>query len=294
LIDVDGIKTLQTEISVNFDMKHAEPNEVEAKRFGWFQRRLKVSLECSEDDAAKLQDDEVLDVESQKRILKANVQRNSGATQFGVNGNMKGGLPFIQGGGGVNISRTMGIYSSLSEEAIETLSKQIDGGFTAKRRCSQGKKDCLFYEFNYLKYLKTIDDVDSEDKRESYINIGLCSLVKPKVMGTWDSLDESKVSYIYTFEAQRTVCELKRTWLHILKNKSIRNEFEQIYKVEIHVNHQMTHICRFKPRSALKEGERDTLGELLEVGLIDSPPLFSPPPLSPLTTLLGVSHHSSS
>jgi hypothetical protein len=290
LIDVDGIKTLQTEISVNFDMKHAEPNEVEAKRFGWFQRRLKVSLECSEDDAAKLQDDEVVDVESQKRILKANVQRNSGTTQFGVNGNMKGGLPFIQGGGGVNISRTMGINSSLSEEAIESLNKQIDGGFTSRRRCSQGKKDCLFYEFNYLKYPKTIDDVDSEDKRESYINTGLCSSVKPKVMGTWDSLDESKISYMYTFEAQRTVCELKRTWLHILKNKSIRNEVEQIYKVEIHVNHQMTHICRFKPRRALREGERDTLGELLEVGLIDSPPL------SPLTlpALSGVSHHSSS
>lgn len=290
LIDVDGIKTLQTELSVNFDMKHAEPNEVEAKHFGWFQRRLKVSLECSEDDAAKLQDDEVLDVESQKRILKANVQRNSGTTQFGVNGNMKGGLPFIQGGGGVNISRTMGINSSLSEEAVETLNKQIDGGFTSRRRCSQGKKDCLFYEFNYLKYPKTIDDVDSEDKRESYIYTGLCSSVKPKVMGTWDSLDESKISYMYTFEAQRTVCELKRTWLYKINSKSIRNEVEQIYKVEIHVNHQMTHICRFKPRRAFKEGERDTLGELLEVGLIDSPPL------SPLTLLAlsSVSHHSSS
>jgi hypothetical protein len=289
LIDVDGIKTLQTEISVNFDMKDAEPNEVEAKRFGWFQRRLKVSLECFEDDAAKLQDDDVLDVESQKRILKASVQRNSGTTQFGVNGNIKGGLHFIQGGGGVNVSRTMGINSSSNEEAIETLNKQINGGFTSRRRCSQGKKDCLFYEFNYLKYPKTIDDVDSEDKRESYINTGLCSSVKPKVMGTWDSLDESKVSYMYTFEAQRTVCELKRTWLHKLKSKSIRNEVEQIYKVEIHVNHQMTHICRFKPRRALKEGEKDTLGELLEVGLIDSPPLSS----LTLPALSGVSHHSS-
>jgi len=286
LIDVDGIKTLQTELAVNFDMKDAEPNEVEANRFGWFQKRLKVSLECSEDDAAKLQDDEVLHEELQKRTLKASVQRNSGTTQFGVNGNMKSGLPFIQGGGGVNVSRTMGINSSLSEEAIETLNKQINGGFTSRRRCYQGKKDCLFYEFNYLKYPKTIDDVDNEDKRESYINTGLCSSVKPKIMGTWDSLDESKTSYIYTFEAQRTVCELKRTWL----NKSKRKEVEQIYKVEIQVNHRMTHICRFKPRGALKERERDTLGELLEVGLIDSPPL------SPLTlpALSGVSHHSSS
>jgi hypothetical protein len=290
LIDVDGIKTLQTKISVNFDMKDAEPNEVEAKRFGWFQRRLKVSLECSEDDVANLQDDEVLDVESQKRTLKANVQRNLGTFQFGVNGNVKGGPSFIQGGGGVNVSRTTGTNSSLSEEAIEIVNKQIDGGFTSRRRCSQGTKDCLFYEFNYLKYPKTIDDVDSEDKRVSYINTGLCSSVKPRVIGTWDSLDESKDSYLYTFEAQRIVCELKRTWLHILKHKSIRNEVEQIYKVKIHVNHQMTHICRFKPRRALKEGERDTLGELLEVGLIDSPPL------SPITlpALSDVSHHSSS
>ncbi len=51
----------------------------------------------------------------------------------------------------------------------------------------------------------------------------------------------------------------------ILKSKSIRKKVEQKYKVEIHVNHKMTHICKFKPRKAFKEGERDTLGELLEV-----------------------------
>jgi hypothetical protein len=75
----------------------------------------------------------------------------------------------------------------------------------------------------------------------------------------------------------------------ILKSKSIRREVEQKYKVEIHVNHKMTHICKFKPRKAFKEGEKDTLGELLEVGRVQSPP--QQPPLTPLPHS-SVSHHS--
>jgi len=71
----------------------------------------------------------------------------------------------------------------------------------------------------------------------------------------------------YTFEAEQIVCKLKKTntMFGILKSKSIHKEVEQKYKVEIHVNHKMTHICKFKPRKAFKEGERDTLGELLKV-----------------------------
>ncbi len=85
--------------------------------------------------------------------------------------------------------------------------------------------------------------------------------------------------------------EKTNTMFGILKSRSICKEVEQKYKVEIHVNHKMTHICKFKPRKAFKEGERDTLGELLEVGRIQSPP--RQPPLTPLPRS-SVSHHSSS
>jgi hypothetical protein len=59
----------------------------------------------------------------------------------------------------------------------------------------------------------------------------------------------------------------------ILKNKSIYREVEEKYKVKIHVNHKMTHICKFKPRKAFQEGKRDTLGELLEEGQASNHPL---------------------
>ncbi|CAK9864793.1 unnamed protein product [Sphagnum jensenii] len=75
LIDAHGLKTMKTTISMFFDMKGAMPNENETKRFGWFQRQLEVSLECSEDGGAKLHGDGVLEQEdeSQKRIWMENM-----------------------------------------------------------------------------------------------------------------------------------------------------------------------------------------------------------------------------
>jgi hypothetical protein len=295
LIDAHGLKTVKTTIYVLFDMKGTMPNENETKRFGWFQRQLEVSLECSEDGGAKLHGDGVLEQEdeTQKRIWMENMQSNSGHIQFGMNGSVRGGLPVIQGELGGLFSRSMGTSSSMKQHTIEIPNKQISGGFVPIKMTSGGNKPCLSYKFNYMKYPKDINEVDSEAKRELYITTGLCSSLSPKVVGMWDELDDDKLSYLYTFEAQRIICELKKTntIFGILKSKSIRKEVEQKYKVEIHVNHKMTHICKFKPRKAFKEGERDTLGELLEVGRIQSPP--RQPPLTPLPRS-SVSHHSSS
>jgi hypothetical protein len=294
LIDAHGLKTMKTTISVLFDMKGAMPNENETKRFGWFQRQLEVSLECSEDGGAKLHGDGVLEQEdeSQKRIWMENMQSNSGHIQYGMNGSVRGGLPMIQGELVGLFSRSVGTSSSMRQHTIEIPNKQMSGGFVPIRMTSGGNKPCLSYKFNYIKYPKDINEVDSEAKRELYITTGLCSSLSPKVVGTWDELDDDKHSYLYTFEAQRIVCELKKTntMFGILKSKSIRREVEQKYKVEIHVNHKMTHICKFKPRKAFKAGERDTLGELLEVGQVHSPP--RQPPLTPLPRS-SVSHHSS-
>jgi hypothetical protein len=53
-----------------------------------------------------------------------------------------------------------------------------------------------------MKYFKDIDEVDSEAKRELYITTSLCSSLLPKVVGTWDELNNYKLSYLYTFETQ--------------------------------------------------------------------------------------------
>jgi hypothetical protein len=88
-------------------------------------------------------------------------------------------------------------------------------------------------------------------------------------MGSWYELREESDSYLYTFKAQRIVCELKSKRNVLGQIKSNCREFDQVYIVQIHVNHKMTHICKFKPRAfALKAGENDACSDLLRVGEI--------------------------
>ncbi len=65
-------------------------------------------------------------------------------------------------------------------------------------------------------------------QNENYTSQSLCSSLSPKVVGTWDELNNDKLSYLYTFEAQRIVCKLKKTntMFGILKSKSIHREVE--------------------------------------------------------------------
>jgi hypothetical protein len=87
-IDTDGIKTIQTSISVNFDLEGAMPDVSETNRFGWFQREVIVSLKCSNVGDAKIGhgDRVVEEGESQKNIFKENAQRTSGTNQYSIGG----------------------------------------------------------------------------------------------------------------------------------------------------------------------------------------------------------------
>jgi hypothetical protein len=80
MIDTDGIKTIQTSISVNFDLEGAMLDVSETNRFGWFQREVIVSLKCSNVGDAKIGhgDRVVEEGESQKNIFKENAQKTSG------------------------------------------------------------------------------------------------------------------------------------------------------------------------------------------------------------------------
>jgi len=182
LIDAHGFKTMKTTIYMFFDRKGALPNENETKCFGWFQRQFEVSLECSEDGGTKLHGGGVLEQEdkSKKRIWMENMQSNSGHIQYGMNGSVRGGLLMIQGELGGLFLRSMGTSSSMRQHTIEISNKKISRGFVPIRMTLGCNKPCLSYKFNYMKYPKNITTC-------------LCSSLSPKVVGTWDELDDDKV-----------------------------------------------------------------------------------------------------
>jgi hypothetical protein len=110
LIDTDGIKTIQTSISVNFDLEGAMPDVSETNRFGWFQREVIVSLTCSNVGGAKIgHDDRVLEEdEPQKNIFKENAQRTSGTYGFSIGGKATGGIHVVQVEGHGGVSKSTG------------------------------------------------------------------------------------------------------------------------------------------------------------------------------------------
>jgi hypothetical protein len=270
-IDTNGIKTIQTSISVNFDLKGATPDVSETTRFGWFQREVIVSLKCSNAGDAKIgHGDRVLEEgESQKNSFKENAQRTSGANQCSIGGKATGGFHIAQLEVHGGFSKSTGTTTSLQEHATEVPVQQIPGGFRAVRRTSGCSLSWRFYAPNYP---TDITEVADERSRNAYMNsvIGSCETLCPKIMGRWYELREENDSYLYKFKARRIVCELKKSRRDAHdKFKSYRRELDQVYKVKIHVNHKMTHICKFKPRAfALKAGENDACSDLLRVGEI--------------------------
>jgi len=270
MIDTNRIKTIQTTIYVNFDLKGAMSDVREKDRFGWFQRELTMSLKCSNPGGAKIcyGDQAVEESELQKHILKENIQRTSGPIQLSFGGKAKAGIHVVELEGHGGVSKSMGTKTLLQEHAIEVPVKQILGGFCPMRLTS----DSLSYKFFAPSYPTDITQVADERSRNAYMHsvIGLCSSLCPKIKGTWNELREESNPYLYKFKAKRIVCELKSKRNVLGRQiKSDRREFEQVYKVEIHVNHEMTHICKFKPRAfALKAGDNDACSGLLTVGEI--------------------------
>jgi hypothetical protein len=266
MIDTDGIKTIQTSISVNFDLKGAMPDVSEKDRFGWFQREVTMSLKCSNPGNAKIgHGDRVLkEGESLKTTFKENTQRTSGANQYSVGAKAKGGIHVVQLEGHGGVSTSTGTKASLQEHTTEV--PQIPGGFCPVRLTSGCS---LSYKFFAPKYPTDITQVADEGSRNAYKNsvIGLCAALCPKIMGIWYELREESDSYVYKFKAKRIVCELKSKWNVLGRQiKLDRREFDQVYKVKIHVNHKMTHICNFKPRAfALKAGDRDACSDISRV-----------------------------
>jgi hypothetical protein len=146
--------------------------------------------------------------------------------------------------------------------------KQIPGGFGLKR-LTNGCTLC--HQFSAPYYPTDMTEVADERSRNAYMNsvIGSCATLCPKIMGRWYELRQESDSYLYTFKAQRIVCELKSEKNFFGQIESTRLEFDQVYIVEIHVNHKMTHICKFKPRAfALKAGEDDAFSDISRVGEI--------------------------
>jgi hypothetical protein len=269
MIDTDGIKTIQTSISVNFDLKGAMPDVSEKDRFGWFQREVTMSLKCSNPGGAKIDhSDRVLEEgESQKITFKENTQRTTGANQLSIGGKVGGSChkAKLEAHGG--FSKSTGTKAALQEHANEASTPQIPGGFCPVRLTSCS----LSYKFFAPNYPTDITQVADERSRNAYMNsvIGSCATLCPKIMGSWYELREESDLYLYKFKAKRIVCELKSETNFLGQIKLDRQEFHQVYIVQIHVNHKMTHICKFKPRAfALKAGDIDECSDLLRVGEI--------------------------
>jgi hypothetical protein len=229
-----------------------------------------VSLKCSNVGDAKIgHGDRVLEEsKSQKNIFKENAQRTSGTYGCFIGRKATGGIHLVQVEGHGGVSKSTGTKASLQEHATEVPGKQIPGGFWPVRLTTGSS---LSYKFRAPKYPMDMTEVADERSRNDYMNsvIGLCASLCPEIMGTWCELREESDSYLYTFKAQRIVCELKSNRNVLRQIKLNRREFDQVYIVEIHVNHKMTHICKFKPRAfALKASENDAFSDILRVGEI--------------------------
>ncbi|CAK9219605.1 unnamed protein product [Sphagnum troendelagicum] len=276
-----GNKKILTRLSARFDLNKATKHP-EEDRFGWFQTHLKLSLESSGClGAATLQHNEkaLERLEAvQKHTHRVNSQLNSGAWQFNVG--LKAGVPVANGK--VGVSKSTKTKSLLTETVVEIPNEQILGGFVPINQTGASPTPHLAYDFDFPSCPTNLNDID-EESRKWYLRSGLCSTVTPMIEGTWDSLNKD-VKSLYTFRAERHVCELT------YESPSRRNQFitrilgmtksklpmtkqmqiEQVYELKLYVNHQMTHICN--SRIKLKENGKC---DLMQVDKIEIAPSSS-------------------
>ncbi|CAK9872616.1 unnamed protein product [Sphagnum jensenii] len=278
----EGNKKILTRLSARFDLNNAIPKDHEEDRFGWFQTHLNVSLKSSDClGVAKIQHGENVlgKLEAlQTHIQRVNSQSNAGPLQFNIG--FEGGVPVAKAK--VGVSKSTKTKSLLTETVFEIPVEQIFGGFVPRNRTGPSPTPHLAYDFVFPSCPTDLNHIN-EEKRNWYLISGLCSTVTPMIEGTWDPLNEA-VDSPYTFRASRRVCELT------YESPSTRNQFitgilgmtkpklpmtkrmqiEQVYELNLLVNHQMTHICN--SQITLKENEKC---DLMEVGKIEIAPSSS-------------------
>jgi hypothetical protein len=257
-------KLLTTKMSVSFDIAAAKPkpgdDDVNNNRFGWFQKRLSVSLQCLHDNAAQLGHDVFADTKDTTKTNKANTQTTPGAWQRTANLSVT--PPCVKAG--FTLGKPTTTTTTLQEESMETPTEHIRGGFLAQDMSERGQRHRLSYDFVYQNPPKDIKDTQGNN-RSMYLNTGMCHTVYSSINGTWDDLNDEEASE-YEFRAQREVCELtKDTWS---KKKSLMKKLLQIYEMKLYINHKMTNIEQLFDRTLTRRPDNCEL-----VG-VDTPPVI--------------------
>jgi hypothetical protein len=231
-------KKVLTKISVSFDIAVAKPNPDDENRFVWFQKCLSASLQCLNDNAARL----ALDVSANVRETKITNKRNHQTTPgpYTRTGTMTFKPPCLEVAiaGGKPTTTT----STLHEDSTEISTEQILGGFMALDACQRGQSHRLAYDFEYPNPPKDIKDTHGLN-RSMYS--GMCHTVYAVINGTWDDLNDEEASE-YQFQAHRKVCELTKDVRSKKRVLSVLKELMQIYEMKLYINHQMTNICDLK------------------------------------------------
>jgi hypothetical protein len=229
-------KLLTTHMSVSFDISAAKPGheDVNNSRFGWFQRRLSVSLNSAHGGAAQLVHEVLSGIEVTTRTDRTNTQTALGTWER--RGNVSLTAAVVQGG--ITFGKPTESKTTVHENSMETPTEHIRRGFLALDTSNRGETCQLSYEFVYQNSPTDIKDTQG-NKRSTYVNTGMCSTVCAKVEGTWDGLDENENS-LYEFRAERDVCEL--TQVVRPKKKSLMKNLLQIYEMKLYINHKMTNI----------------------------------------------------
>jgi hypothetical protein len=244
-------KLLTTKMSVSFDIAAAKPKpgdeDVNNKRFGWFQKCLSVSLQCLHDNAAQLRHDVFAETKGTTKTNKTNTQTTSGAWQRTANFSVT--PPFVKAG--LTVGKPTTTTTTLQEDSMETPTEHIRGGFLAQDTSERGQRHRLSYNFVYQNPPKDIKDTQGNN-RSMYLNTGMCHTVYSSINGTWDDLDDEEASE-YKFRAQREVCELtKHGWS---KKKSLMKKLLQIYEMKLYINHKMTNIEQLFDRTLTRRPE---------------------------------------
>jgi hypothetical protein len=147
-------KKVMTKISVSFDIAAAKPKPDDENRFGWFQKCLSASLQCLNDNAARLAHDVSANVRETKITNKTNTQTTPGP--WLRTGTMTFKPPFLE------VAFTSGkpttMKSTLHEHSMESSTEHILGGFTALDASQRGPRHRLAYDFDYPNPPKDIKD----------------------------------------------------------------------------------------------------------------------------------------
>jgi len=231
-------KKVMTKISVSFDIAAAKPNPNDENRFGWFQKCLSASLQCLNDNAARLAHDVSANVRETKITNKTNTQTTPGPWQR--TGTMTFKPPFLEVAfaGGKPTTTT----STLHEDSMETSTQHILGGFMALDASKRGQRHRLAYDFEYPNPPKDIKDTQCLNQN---MYSGMCHTVYAVINGTWDDLNDEEASE-YQFQAHRKVCELTKGVDSMKRVSSVLKELMQIYEMKLYINHNMTNICNLE------------------------------------------------